>query len=155
MITTSTDSVVLPEEHLLFQHEFHPYGGSSLLIKVLVVKTLRGVRDVSRAYGLRVNGRTRAYVDSRQGSMRNDVGERVFYADSRYFCVMVFSQRFLNIDTIAHESVHAAYAITKRACLDPWRSVYAVDEEHIAYPTGFITDYLVKLFMKEGLLKWT
>lgn len=72
--------------------------------------------------------------------------------DRRYFCVMGFVQKYLSMEVIAHESVHAAFCFATRRFRTPWdwRS-RENEEETIAYPAGRIAAALNRQFHKYSL----
>lgn len=75
--------------------------------------------------------------------------------EPHYFCVMGFSAPDININIIAHESVHAAFAFANRFRPDPkWQyGVEEVPEEQVCYVAGEITEVLAGIFEDRGFLK--
>lgn len=134
-------------------HEFFPYSYAPLKIMLVTVGTPAALRRVSRLRGAAVGRRAHAYVDCGQWVVPDhETGYAHFHSDAEYFCMMVFARKHLSLGLVVHESVHASFTIAKRAVLDPWRSVYTFDEEHIAYPAANIADYVVRYYQEKGYL---
>ena len=64
--------------------------------------------------------------------------ENVLHFDRRYFCVMGFVKKWLSMEIVTHESVHAAFCYARRMTRRPWASFREFDEEDICYPAGII-----------------
>lgn len=133
---------------------------SSLFAKVLIFRT---TRDLIRAWGglvgrtsARLNGRTRAavnglYYEVVPVSEIGKEGRRYLEVDPRYFCVMGFAKKWLSMEVIAHESVHAGFCYAKRKTRNPWQKMAKeMDEEAIAYPAGLIARRLNNHFHRRA-----
>lgn len=70
--------------------------------------------------------------------------------DPRYFCVIGMHRRALRWEVVAHEAVHAAFAYLARVRRTPWETRAAdLDEEHLAYPVGYLTSRMVHRLAEE------
>lgn len=75
----------------------------------------------------------------------------LWLVDRRYFCVISLCRGWLDTNTIVHESVHAAFAYSKRV-----RGFYfpgkETDEERVCYPAGDITVSVNNFLHQAGLI---
>lgn len=119
-----------------------PYG--RVFAKVLMFKSLRCLRDFWRKrLGVSI-ARSQACVNQLSswtvfldgtGTVR---ARKIRSFDRRYFCVMGFALRHLDMEIICHECVHAGFAYEKRVKRRPWAEVGELDEERVAYPAGIL-----------------
>lgn len=124
-----------------------------LAAKVMVFRTQADLKTWWRVVlGVPLGGRAMAAVNMLQYWVEKSPGRRRgMVVDSRYFCLMGFVQRWLSMEIITHESVHAGYAYAKRARRTPWAEYTELDEERVAYPAGKIAAAINRLFHKRGL----
>lgn len=72
--------------------------------------------------------------------------------DKRYFAVMCLCKKYLSMEVVCHESVHAAFAFAKRHSVKAWE-IHAKenDEESICYPAGAIAAAINRELFKHKL----
>lgn len=134
--------------------DIEPYPGARFKIRLVVFDGLRSMSAYGRSLGAQMFDGDNAFVYTGTGfypATRNQ--PRQFYADSKYFCVMVFHVGALSLELIAHESVHAGFAIAKRRVRDPWRHLFKDPEEWVAYPAGRIMEAVTNEMRKSGLYR--
>lgn len=73
--------------------------------------------------------------------------------DKRYFAAMGLIKKYLGMEVVTHESVHAAFAYAKRlGPKTPWaKAVDGLDEEAVCYPAGRIARLVVTALNDAGL----
>lgn len=128
----------------------------SLLAKLIVFKTPSDLKrfwreGLNRASSLG-RGRTLGAVNGLYCEVIPTKGSRYLEVDPRYFCFIGLTRKHLNMETISHEAVHAAFCFVKRKSRTPW-SVLAKthDEEAIAYPAGRIAAAINRALHKRNL----
>lgn len=137
----------------MLDEDFKPFAKSPLKIKVVVCAGEKALRKVSERLGKPVEKETHAFVDCASGTEVNPkTGKLRYFADCNYFCAMIFKLQQINTEIITHESVHAGFSIAKRNVRDPWRRVFSLDEEWIAYPAGIVARKLCEIFRRNGIL---
>lgn len=79
-------------------------------------------------------------------------GKPYLSVDPRYFCVIALTRKYLSMEVITHESVHAACCFMKRKSRTPWADLAKVnDEEALAYPAGRIAAAINRVLHKHNL----
>lgn len=79
------------------------------------------------------------------------IKDQYMTVDARYFCVMGLIAGSVNMEIIAHESVHAAFAYAKRVHhKNLWHGALNHDEENVCYPAGRIAVTLNAWCHKRG-----
>ncbi len=73
--------------------------------------------------------------------------------DPRYFCVIGLVKRWLSMEVISHESVHAGFCYAKRVKKTPWAAAREFDEEEVAYPAGAIAAAINRFLFRKGLYR--
>lgn len=134
--------------------DIEPWPGSRFKIRLVVFDGLRSMLAYGRSLGAKMFDSDNAFVYTGAGFYPATRDRpRQFYADSKYFCVMVFHVRALSLELITHESVHAGFAIAKRRVRDPWRHLFKDPEEWVAYPAGRIMEAVTNELRKSGLYR--
>ncbi len=109
-------------------------GGTKVVILLAVAETLR---EMQKYTGMPPG--TRAATRS--------------FTEGPATAEVVFCAKHLDIEYIAHEAVHVAYAIGRRG-VNPWEDQFdSEEEERIAYPAGVVTDSLLAGLTSLGY-KW-
>jgi hypothetical protein len=74
------------------------------------------------------------------------------FVDPRYFAVMVLSKKNLDIETICHESVHAAFAFSQRDRIKKDPKAFDNPDENICYPAGAIMANVIGSLRRSKLI---
>lgn len=147
------DWKAIPKHGALIKHAADlraPYLGTRLRLKLLVFRDVADLRQFwKKAMGRGELGRR---VIGCVNDLRATVYGKPDYTkpvrvevDARYYAVLALvAGRGTNVEVVAHEAVHAAYAFDRRLgkrnrFIDPNQG-----EECIAYPAGHITAAVVK-----------
>ncbi len=84
----------------------------------------------------------------------NDREINTLEVDPRYYAVMGLVQSHLDIETVSHECVHAAFAYYKRTGpRNLWFNLGGCDEEGVCYPAGLLTQAVWRTLEEEGLVE--
>ena len=146
-------------EGLILQSDIAVSKASSLRAKVLLFKDLQSMHRFWKV------GLSRPALPSNTLAVSNALTEHVFFykvkgkpqrppelqVDPRYFCALGFCLDHLKVDYIVHESVHAAFAYSRRVRgRHHWFDDDAEGEERICYPAGRIAEAIATTFHKKG-----
>jgi len=66
----------------------------------------------------------------------------IWEVDRRYFCIMGFIRKYLRMEVVVHESIHAGFAYAARQNRREWSKGDAMDEEEVCYPAARIASCL-------------
>jgi hypothetical protein len=80
-----------------------------------------------------------------------DSGIKRLRGDRRYFCVIGLCESHLQMEIIAHESVHAGFCYERRVKRNLFGQAADFDEERIAYPAGIIAGAINRFLHSKGL----
>ena len=132
------------------------YEVSRLACKVLVFDTRQNMLAFAAALGSINPKRTNALVHTLHYEVVKIAPDgketTVEMIDGRYFAVAMFHKRALFDFVIAHECVHIAYALYRRAEKKFRGNIFDFDEERIAYPAGDFTATLCRWLLRKGLI---
>lgn len=125
-----------------WQADFSVSKGSGLLAKVLVFTDAAAAGRWAKRfrYGNDVEGAGGFVLECALGRPDEKRGGMLWEVDPLYFAVMGIVKNSLCLDTVAHESVHLAFAYARRTQFNhQWPGADVAAEEHIAYPVGGLT----------------
>lgn len=116
--------------------------GDKLRAKVLVFSGRSHLRNFwMHCLGLQDLGESVLAVSNKLAAQYNH--SAIIEHDPNYFCVMGFIKSQLTYANVAHESVHAAHNYAERS-RTAWPGELSCPEERICYPTGYLTEAIVK-----------
>jgi len=97
---------------------------------------------------------TRVWAKSKVLPIQHIDGSPMFWDDfDRYCtCTVLFLQTNLDLNTVAHEALHAALSYTETRGWCRWPSTWSDSTEWLAYPVGDIVEGIVQGLGERGLL---
>lgn len=131
---------------------------SRLSCKLLIFRTWKDMDDFFTHYLLRPNAvdmHTRGVctrLDWHVESFKTDPPTLFTEVDPRHFAVIGLIQSKIDLEVVAHECVHAAFAYAERANTN-WTGIKDDHpEESVCYPAGKLTQQIWNYLVEEDLL---
>lgn len=132
---------------LVAECDIFPLSNGRLAAKLLIFKSPVMLRRFwSKAMGHDLGGKCLGAVNAmvqercKVSPHRNVPDVSTLVGDPRYFCIIGLCIKYLTMEIVTHEAVHAGYAYAKRVKRNVWGKIGDFDEEQIAYPSGAIAD---------------
>lgn len=146
-------------EGMIFALDVSISPKSRLLVKVLVFEDQKALRRFWKLGLCRADPgkETRALMSEldftiTQYDESGAMTEHFREVDPRYVGVMAFSLDHMSVEYVAHECVHAAFAIYRRVGKRKlWPDFDESPEEAIAYPVGGLVNTINRAFYAEGI----
>lgn len=108
-------------------------------------------KAVGSDIGRECRGAVNAMAQTRETVGVKNAKPPVLTGDPRYFCIIGLCQRWLSMEVVTHEAVHAGYCYEKRVRRNLFGKVGDFDEERIAYPAGRIAGAVNEFLHSKGL----
>lgn len=136
------------------------YGGK-LSLKVVVFKDFKGMEDftdeiIYSGMGTGLHPKTAAIVSRLDSKVeryddQGNLSESFLEVDKNYFAAMCLIKDRINLEVLAHECVHAGYAYAKRTGKAYDERALDLDEENVAYPTGYLFTEIASEFILRNI----